>query len=211
MIDLVKCIDSETKEYYILVFINDFVNEVRLEYLAPERNEKNIYVNLIKKINKSVMNAKFLIDNTGKNHLFACSIKNNLVYFPKDKSKCWIKNVCDELSIEVEEIEYFGVEDTGTIGIQEKANSRKIEETDLALLIYETLENPDEFYKKIGEKLTPDERKYIKSFLRKECKTCTNSMCDVEKQKNIKNDCLTWENNELVGEYKVLKLNRKIN
>ena len=85
------------------------------------------------------------------------------------------------------------------------------EKTELFSLISKTLENPDLFYKKIGEELTIEEREYIKSLLDKSCNTCSNGCCRVEQIDKPVYDCIGWENNRIVGEYKVLKLNRKNN
>ncbi len=72
--------------------------------------------------------------------------------------------------------------------------------------------------KTIGEKLTPEERLYIKSLVSKSCDTCTNGSCRVESFEKVGLDedgkiqgssCLGWENNRIIGEYKMLKLNKK--
>ena len=82
------------------------------------------------------------------------------------------------------------------------------EETELSSLISKTIENPDLFYKRIGENLTSEEREHIKSLFPKSCDTCSNSFCRVEQVDRPVYDCIDWENNRIVGEYKVLKLNR---
>jgi hypothetical protein len=72
--------------------------------------------------------------------------------------------------------------------------------------------------KTIGEKLTPEERLYIKSLVSKSCDTCLNGSCRVESFEKVGLDedgklqgsnCLGWENNRIIGEYKMLKLNKK--
>lgn len=83
------------------------------------------------------------------------------------------------------------------------------EQTELSLLISRVVKNPDLFYRKIAEELTPEERQYIKSLLPKSCVTCSNGCCRVEHVDKPIYDCSGWENNRIVGEYKVLKLNRK--
>ena len=85
------------------------------------------------------------------------------------------------------------------------------EKTELSSLISKVLENPDLFYKKIGDELLPEEREYIKSLLEKSCNTCSNGCCRIEQVDKPVYDCIGWENNRIVGEYKVLKLNRKSN
>lgn len=81
-------------------------------------------------------------------------------------------------------------------------------EEKLSLLISETVENPDLFYKRIGDELTPEEREHIKSFLPKSCDTCSNGCCRVEQVDKPVHNCIAWENDRIVGQYKVLKLNR---
>lgn len=83
------------------------------------------------------------------------------------------------------------------------------EETDLALIIDKVLEKPAEFYKKVGECLTPEERKYIRSLVHADCDTCNNACCRVEQVDKPIDDCIGWENNRIIGQYKVLSLNRK--
>jgi hypothetical protein len=72
--------------------------------------------------------------------------------------------------------------------------------------------------KTIGDKLTPEERHEIKSFISKGCSTCLNGSCRIETFEKVGLDengqvqgsnCLGWENNRIIGEYKVLKLKKK--
>lgn len=83
------------------------------------------------------------------------------------------------------------------------------EQTELCSIIDDVIEQPDVFYRMIGEHLTPEERQYIKSLLPKSCDTCSNGCCRVEQVDKPVYDCIGWENNRIVGQYKVLKLNRK--
>ena len=83
------------------------------------------------------------------------------------------------------------------------------EPTDLCSIIDDVVEQPDVFYRMVGEKLTPEERQYIKSLLPKSCDTCSNGCCRVEQVDKRVRDCIGWENNRIVGQYKILKLNRK--
>lgn len=83
------------------------------------------------------------------------------------------------------------------------------EQTNLKSIIDDIIEKPDEFYKMVGEKLTPEERLYIRSLLPKSCGTCSNGCCRVEQVDKPIYDCIGWENNRVIGQYKVLELNRK--
>ena len=73
--------------------------------------------------------------------------------------------------------------------------------------------------KTIGEKISPEERIYIMSSITKSCSTCSNGSCRIESYeksgldeqgKPQGNNCLGWENDTIIGEYKVLNLKRKI-
>ena len=83
------------------------------------------------------------------------------------------------------------------------------EETDLDYLISKAVPSPDNFYKRIGESLTPNERKQIKSLFPKSCNTCANGCCKVEQADKPIYECIGWQNDRIIGKYRVLKLNRK--
>lgn len=95
------------------------------------------------------------------------------------------------------------------INMLQKENDYYEEQTDLSSIIDDIIEKPDEFYKMVGEQLTPEERIYIRSLIPKSCNTCSNGCCRVEQVDKPIYDCIGWENDRLVGKYKVLKLNRK--
>ena len=87
----------------------------------------------------------------------------------------------------------------------------------LSKLMKKTHNHSEEFYKKISETLTPEERNYIKKNLKnKSYQTCLNATCRVETIDQIcldefgkpkGNDCLGWTNDILVGKSKILILN----
>ena len=95
------------------------------------------------------------------------------------------------------------------INMPQKEDDYYQEQTDLSSIIDDIIEKPDVFYRMVGEQLTPEERQYIKSLLQKSCYTCSNGCCRVEQLDKPIYDCIGWENNRIVGQYKVLKLNRK--
>ena len=94
------------------------------------------------------------------------------------------------------------------INMPQVENEYYEEETKLSSLITKIIEDPYLFYKRIGEELTPEEREHIKSLLLKSCDTCSNGCCRVEQVDKPVYDCIGWENNRIVGQYKVLELNR---
>ena len=83
------------------------------------------------------------------------------------------------------------------------------EQTDLSSIIDNVIEKPDIFYRKVGEELTQEERNYIKSLIQKSCDNCSNIDCRVEQVDKPIYKCINWKNDRIIGEYKVLKLNRK--
>lgn len=95
------------------------------------------------------------------------------------------------------------------INMSKKEDDYYQEQTDLTSIIDDIIEKPDAFYRMVGEQITPEERQYIKSLLPKNCDTCSNGCCRVEQVDKSIYDCIGWENNEVIGQYKVLKLNRK--
>lgn len=76
--------------------------------------------------------------------------------------------------------------------------------------------NKNEFYKKVCEELSTEERLFIlKNLENKSCLTCLNGCCRVEYAEKIGlNDfgepegsrCISWINDELIGKSKILKI-----
>lgn len=92
------------------------------------------------------------------------------------------------------------------------------EELMLEDLIEEVLITDNDFYKRIGERITSEEREYIQRKLNQSCSNCTNDNCRAsnyekigldEDGKPMGNSCIGWINDVMVGKYKVLKLNKK--
>lgn len=104
--------------------------------------------------------------------------------------------------------------------MEELAISNNIQISKLSDLIDKIIDKPSEFYQKIANKLSIEEKEFIKSHLiNKKCLNCTNGCCKVETSEKIGLDefghpvgssCIAWENSELVGRSKVLKI-RDIN
>lgn len=97
-----------------------------------------------------------------------------------------------------------------------KANVNDIQLAPLDVLIDRILDKPSEFYQKISESLTPEERVFIlKNLKNKSCENCANMSCNVEHHEKIGLDesgrpqgenCVGWINHEIIGKSKVLKL-----
>lgn len=94
-----------------------------------------------------------------------------------------------------------------------KRNNSKLD-----ALIEKVIDNPTEFYSKICDELTADERIFIiKHLQNKDCTSCTNGSCRIESYEKYGLDengypqgynCIGWYNSELIGKSKVLqKLN----
>lgn len=100
--------------------------------------------------------------------------------------------------------------------IEEQAIANNIKIAKLDDLISKIMNVPADFYCKIEESLSPEERMFIISRLtNKSCMNCTNGSCNIELSEKVGldefgkpqgSDCLGWNNHELVGRSKVLKI-----
>lgn len=86
---------------------------------------------------------------------------------------------------------------------------KEITSTSLENIINRIIDNPREFYIKVYNELTIEEREYLKSLIEdKTCRNCSNMSCRVETHEKLSsNGCIAWENGELVGKRKVLNKN----
>lgn len=83
-------------------------------------------------------------------------------------------------------------------------------------LINRVVDDPREFYTKICDELTTEERLFIREKLKnKDCTTCLNGSCNVENYEKIGlnqygkpqgYECIGWNNCHLIGKSKVLKI-----
>ncbi len=99
--------------------------------------------------------------------------------------------------------------------IEERAIANNISITKLDNLLNRILENPTEFYKRICDELTAEERVFILRHLEnKSCMNCTNGSCRVEYNEKVGVDefgkpqgseCVGWFNAEIIGRSKVLR------
>ena len=90
-------------------------------------------------------------------------------------------------------------------------------ETSLDIILNKILNRPDNFYKKVADCLTTEERLFIKDNLENKCcLNCTNASCRVPYEEKIGYDengnpegylCSGWNNDVLVGKSKVLRIN----
>lgn len=109
---------------------------------------------------------------------------------------------------------YKKVEDT----IKAKTNNMKITKPyglTLENIIEKIVENPSDFYIKLTDQLSIQEREYLQTFIKdRTCNNCTNRNCRIghcnneeldELGQNQVNNCLDWMNPELVGRQFVLK------
>ena len=112
--------------------------------------------------------------------------------------------------------EYYKSDDLiRSYNIEERLAANKINSTPLGNLLDKILENPNEFFEKIEEELTVEERLFILSELKnKSCMSCTNGCCDVPSYEKVGVDefgkpegseCIGWFNSRLIGRSKVLR------
>lgn len=100
--------------------------------------------------------------------------------------------------------------------IEQKEIANKLTITKLDDLISRILDNSTEFYQKICEQLSVQERLFILDNLKnKSCASCLNGSCKVENHEKIGlnefnepqgSRCLGWYNAELIGKSKVLRI-----
>lgn len=93
--------------------------------------------------------------------------------------------------------------------IDEKMVANNINSNSLKDILDLIVDKPIEFYTKICDSLTIEEKIFILDILEnKSCKTCTNEGCKFDHfniDNNQTTNCLGWYNPELVGKCKVLK------
>lgn len=94
--------------------------------------------------------------------------------------------------------------------LEQKIIANNINSNSLKDILDMLIDKPVEFYTKICDSLTLEEKIFILDILEnKSCKTCTNEGCKFELYRNSNNPttcCLGWFNPELVGRAKVLNL-----
>lgn len=73
-------------------------------------------------------------------------------------------------------------------------------------VIEKVIENPREFFIKIANALSIQEREYLKLLIEnKSCINCSNGTCKVESTEKTRDDiCVAWDNKELIGRQKIL-------
>jgi len=101
--------------------------------------------------------------------------------------------------------------------IEEKAIANNIEITTLDKLLNRVVNNPKDFFEKICNELTSEERNFIlKQLINTSCMTCENATCKKDYFEKIKLDeeykekgikCSDWFNSEIIGRSKVLRKN----
>ena len=114
---------------------------------------------------------------------------------------------------------YFDTDDLKKYyDIEQKAIANNVVITELDDILSKLIDNPTDFYEKVCERLTAEERMFIlRTLENKSCLTCLNGSCRVETCDKIGLDefgkpeghsCAGWYNAKLIGKAKVL---RKIN
>jgi len=99
--------------------------------------------------------------------------------------------------------------------IEQRAIANDIEITSIDVLLNRVLDNKRDFFEKICNELTPEERNFIlKKLTNTSCMTCENTTCKKEYFEKIKLDeeykekgikCSDWFNSEIIGRSKVLR------
>ncbi len=99
--------------------------------------------------------------------------------------------------------------------VEQRAIANNIEITPIDVLLNRVLNNKKDFFEKICNELTPEERNFIlKQLTNTSCMTCENTTCKKEYFEKIKLDeeykekgieCSDWFNPEIIGRSKVLR------
>lgn len=140
-------------------------------------------------------------------------VYDNRLYFDKNNGKCYLSECWDHL----EPLPYVEYEELKTqYSLEEKANANNIKTTNLDEIINKIVDSPRDFYVKVCNSLTPEERLFIIKVLEnKNCLNCTNTFCRVEYKEKVGFDengnqqgskCIGWHNEELIGKSKILRL-----
>lgn len=143
----------------------------------------------------------------------SCDVYDEPLYIDKEDGFYYTSKCLDYLE-PLPYIEYEELRNQYTI--EEKASANNIEATNLKDLLNKILECPSDFYVKICNALKPEEKLFLmKNLENKNCLNCINGSCRIEYQEKIGYDtngnpqgssCIGWENAELVGKSKVLKI-----
>lgn len=142
-----------------------------------------------------------------------CSVHDAQLYIDKEYGRCYTSKSFDYLEL----LPYIEYEDLKTqYSLEDKSNANNIKTTSLDELINKIVESSRDFYIKICNVLTPEERLFIIKVLEnKNCLNCTNTSCRVPYKEKIGLDengnqqgskCIDWRNEELIGKSKVLGL-----
>lgn len=99
--------------------------------------------------------------------------------------------------------------------VEQRAIANNIEITPIDVLLNRVLDNKKDFFEKICNELTPEERNFIlKELTNTSCMTCENTACNKDYFEKIKLDeeykekrieCSKWFNSEIIGRSKVLR------
>ncbi len=93
--------------------------------------------------------------------------------------------------------------------IQQKTSAVVITRTStLEDIIEKIVENPKDFYIKLADSLSIEEREYLKQLIKNRCcENCTNGSCKIgldELGQKEGSNCLGWNNYELIGRQRIL-------
>jgi len=121
----------------------------------------------------------------------------------------------DSTPEEIYSLWYDNYEPKKYYDIEERAIANNIEITPIDVLLNRVLDNKKDFFEKICNELTPEERNFIlKKLTNTSCMTCENTTCKKEYFEKIKLDeeykekgieCSDWFNSEIIGRSKVLR------
>lgn len=142
-----------------------------------------------------------------------CDVHDGQLYIDKESGWYYTSKCFDYLEL----FPYIEYEELKTLySLEDRASANNIKTTNLDEVINKIVDSPRDFYVKVCNSLTPEERLFIIKVLEnKNCLNCTNSSCRVEYKEKVGLDsngnqqgskCIGWHNEELIGKSKVLRL-----
>lgn len=198
---------------YVISEKREYLSDGRVEIVYEVVFPYNIYYDNIKKeipqynCNYRCSNSVIVthIFNDFEEALAVAEEKNmdilasNSLCLSDDESKVRIENHKETID-RYKKIEKIIENETVDMEITGSYNSK------LDDIIEKIIENPREFYVKLANNLSIEEREYLKLLIEnKSCMNCSNGTCTVTTNEKLGSGaCIAWDNKELIGKQKVL-------
>lgn len=189
-----------------LIYINKATGRNMISYDKASEFDRVINNNL-DNMNSSV---SFSYDNESKLY-FPATDENGRTYLVIDPNvdiktikRCTIGSLPTDVLVASQKknaLNVIGLKLVNGVIVKDQENNHTIDQ-----IIEKVLDNPKDFFIKISNSLSIEEREYLKLLIKnKSCNNCSNESCRVESiEKTCDDACVSWENKELIGRQKVL-------